>query len=306
METRVFYMKNKNTMSTDADAAAVADAMESGRNAFTTSAVTNPIVFTKSPPGNFWKGQSDVQIRNGYSSRGSLVADSLSTILPTYQEYKFTKKISLAKFISQTLNYVVAQLFITAVITVITYEYKDLVNNYIQIHSGIIWIPIILSFTTLIMLYCSSNLLLKKTMFWLFTLSCGSLVAVSTIQYAPEVIMSALITLFLIIVIVNIYAYHTAINEKDLSFMGPSLIGCLFIIIIMNIINIFIKITLLEIVISALSVILFTVLLLYDLNRLYTGVEAEDDILMQPILAAINIYLDIINIFLNLLRIFNK
>jgi FtsH-binding integral membrane protein len=275
------------------------ETMEGGR-----ASMINPTNFEKSPPGRFWKGQG-AKVDTGVDP-GGIVPNVYPPpkLCEGYQEYNFTSKISLATFVHQTLNYVIAQLFMTVSITGLAYGYKDSVNNYIQNHSGILWIPMIMSFITLIMLYCSSDIFMKKTMFWLFTLACSSLVAVSTIQYAPMVIMNALITLFLIVILVNVYAYYTAKNDKDFSFMGPSLFGCLGIIIIMNIINIFLKITFLGMVIGVLSVIVFTAMLLYDLNRLYIGVDQGDDILAQPILAAINIYLDIINIFLNLLRLF--
>lgn len=263
----------------------------------------NPVTtFNKSPPGNFWKGQNG--INRSSSSDGGLGVPNLYPPGDSYQEYQFPKKISLPLFINKTLNYVIAQLFVTFMTTFFAYIHKESVNNYIQTHSGILWIPIILSFVTLLMMYCSRDKYLKKTMFCLFTLSISAMVAASTIQYSPKVIMNACATLFLTIVGVNMYAKYTAKKEQDLSFMGPTLFGCLSIVIVMSIINIFIKTTFLKLIIAILSVIVFTALLLYDLNRLYMGADIDDDILAEPMVAAINIYLDIINIFLNLLSIF--
>ncbi len=272
----------------------------------------NPVtLFNKSPPGRFWKGQTNMSrslSRDGNEGVPNLYppAELIVGGGDGYQEYKFPKKISLPLFINKTLNYVIGQLFVTFLATFFAYLHKGSINNYLQTHAGILWVPIILSFVTLIMMYCSHDKFLKKTMFCLFTLSISAMVAVSTIQYSPKVIMNACATLFLTIVGVNMYAKYTAKKERDLSYMGPTLFGCLFIIIVMSIINIFIKTTFLKLIIAILSVIVFTALLLYDLNRLYMGADIDDDILAEPMVAAINIYLDIINIFLNLLRIFGS
>ena len=131
------------------------------------------------------------------------------------------------------------------------------------------------------------------------------MVATSTIQYSPHVILNALATLALTVTVVNIYAYRTARDGRDLTFMGPALFGGLFVIVVLNLIALLIAISFLQMCIAFLAVILFSALLLYDLNRLYSGAEREDEILAEPMLAAINIYLDIINIFLYLLQLCN-
>ena len=246
--------------------------------------------------GNFWKDPS----------KGEEKVPNLYPPPPDDgTQYNFPTKVSLAQFISQTLNYVTAQLFITTAITVLAYSYKTSVNNYLAQHPAVLWLPIILSFVTLVGLYCSGDAHLKRVMFWLFTLSCGAMVATSTIQYSPRVILNALATLALTVTFVNIYAYRTARDGKDLTFMGPALFGCLFVILVLSLIALLIPISFLQVCIAFLAVIVFSALLLYDLNRLYSGAEREDEILAEPMLAAINIYLDIINIFLYLLQLCN-
>ena len=70
----------------------------------------------------------------------------------------------------------------------------------------------------------------KKSMFCLFTLSCSAMVGVSA-QYAPEIILNATITLFVIVGFVNIYAYNTAKRGKDFTSLWPTLMGFLVMII---------------------------------------------------------------------------
>ena len=213
---------------------------------------------------------------------------------------------SLSYFIHKTLNYVFAQLCVTAAVTVAMYVNKTEINNYIASNAIVVWIPIILSFATLIGMFCYSSketIPIKKTLFCLFTLSCSVMVGISAIQYAPNVVLNATVALMAMVGFINMYAHQCANNGKDLSFMGPSLFGVLVIIITLGILNIFIHSSLLQLIISFISVIVFSLMLVYDLNRLYNGREQDDFIRPDPLISAINIYLDIINIFLAILQI---
>jgi len=252
----------------------------------------------KSPPNTFWERQQ-------------MYCNPMSQDLVTHNSpgiYTFSKldEQSISSFVNKTLNYVFAQLCVTAAVTAAMYVNKTAINNYIVAHSGVVWIPIILSFVTLGGMFCSSSPdenPIKKVLFCLFTISCSMMVGVSAIQYAPNVVLNATVTLLVMVGFINLYACHCANNGRDLSFMGPSLLGVLIIIITLSILNIFIHSSLLQLTIAGISVIIFSLLLVYDLNRLYNGCEKNDYLRPEPLMAAINIYLDIINIFLSLLQI---
>ena len=259
----------------------------------------------KSPENTFWKNQK--QLHNNPTSAATYPPNNFDG-LPTI--VKSAKKMSLPEFVHKTLNYVFAQICVTAAVTTIMYMHKTIINNYINQHYGIVWAPIIITFITLMVMFCCNSKEtegLKKSMFCLFTLSCSAMVGVSAMQYAPEIILNATITLFVIVGFVNIYAYNTAKRGKDFTSLGPTLVGFLVMIITLGIINIFVKSSLMQLCIAAVSVIIFTALLLYDLNRLYIGSDYNEyNEQPDPLLSAINIYLDILNIFLNLLQIFGN
>ena len=260
---------------------------------------------SKSPENTFWKNQK--QLYNNPTSAATYPPNNFDGLPTTVTA---AKKMSLPEFVHKTLNYVFAQICVTAAVTTIMYMHKTVINNYINQHYGIVWAPIIITFITLMVMFCCNSKEtegLKKSMFSLFTLSCSAMVGVSAMQYAPEIILNATITLFVIVGFVNIYAYSTAKSGKDFTSMGPTLMGFLVMIITLGIINIFVKSSLLQLCIAAVSVIIFTALLLYDLNRLYNGSDYNEyNEQPDPLLSAINIYLDILNIFLNLLQIFGN
>jgi FtsH-binding integral membrane protein len=102
----------------------------------------------------------------------------------------------------------------------------------------------------------------------------------------------------------SLYGYTT---KKDLSNMGSFMMMGLFGIIIASIINIFLKSSGMEFMISLLGVIIFTGLTAYDVQKLkesydYVGV-VSDSKEKVAIIGALNLYMDFINLFIMLLRL---
>ena len=89
-------------------------------------------------------------------------------------------------------------------------------------------------------------------------------------------------------------------TKRDLSNLGGFLFGGLVIVIVASLVGLFIQAPLLWTVISAVSAILFTAFLVYDLNRVARIQGASEG---QAILLAVSVYLDIYNLFLDLLTL---
>jgi len=95
----------------------------------------------------------------------------------------------------------------------------------------------------------------------------------------------------------GIVGYST---KRDLSNLGGFLFGALVIVIVASLVGLFIQAPLLWTVISAVSAILFTAFLVYDLNRVARIQGATEG---QAIILAVSVYLDIYNLFLDLLTL---
>lgn len=89
-------------------------------------------------------------------------------------------------------------------------------------------------------------------------------------------------------------------TKRDLSNLGGFLFGALVIVIVASLVGLFIQAPLLWTVISAVSAILFTAFLVYDLNRVARIQGATEG---QAIMLAVSVYLDIYNLFLDLLTL---
>ncbi|NXJ54271.1 LFG4 protein, partial [Spizaetus tyrannus] len=97
---------------------------------------------------------------------------------------------------------------------------------------------------------------------------------------------------------------YTLQSKRDFSKFGAGLFACLWILIFSGFLRLFFYSETMELVFAAAGALLFCGFIIYDTHLLMHKLSPE-----EYILAAINLYLDIINLFLHLLRLleaFNK
>jgi FtsH-binding integral membrane protein len=99
----------------------------------------------------------------------------------------------------------------------------------------------------------------------------------------------------------SIYGYFT---KKDLTSIGSFMFVGLIAIVIASIVNIFIGSTVLQMVISALAIVIFMGLTAYDTQNIRQIVSRDSDTGREEVLGALSLYLNFINLFLSLLQLF--
>jgi FtsH-binding integral membrane protein len=99
----------------------------------------------------------------------------------------------------------------------------------------------------------------------------------------------------------SLYGYFT---KKDLTSVGSFMFVGLIAIVIASIVNIFIGSTVLQMVISAVAIIIFLGLTAYDTQTIRQIVSQDSDTGREEVLGALSLYLDFINLFLSLLQLF--
>ena len=118
--------------------------------------------------------------------------------------------------------------------------------------------------------------------------------------YTMGSIVSAFMGAGVLFGVMSGYGYFT---KKDLSGVGQFMIIGLIAIIIASIINIFIGSTVMQMVISALAIIIFLGLTAYDTQRIRELVS-YDNTGREEVIGALTLYMDFINLFINLLQLF--
>ena len=114
-------------------------------------------------------------------------------------------------------------------------------------------------------------------------------------------IVSAFMGAAILFGVMSFYGYFT---KRSLDSMGKFMFVGLIAIIIASIVNIFIGSTVMQMVISALAIIIFLGLTAYDTQKIREAVSVDGDTGRQEVLGALTLYMDFINLFINLLQLF--
>ena len=113
-------------------------------------------------------------------------------------------------------------------------------------------------------------------------------------------IVSAFMGAAILFGVMSGYGYFT---KQSLDSMGKFMIVGLIAICIASIVNIFIGSTVMQMVISALAIIIFLGLTAYDTQKIREEVSVNTSDVVE-ITGALTLYMDFINLFLNLLQLF--
>jgi len=113
-------------------------------------------------------------------------------------------------------------------------------------------------------------------------------------------IVSAFMGAAILFAVMSGYGYFT---KRSLDSMGKFMFIGLIAIIIASIVNIFIGSSVMQMVISALAIIIFLGLTAYDTQKIREEVSYDNDGVAE-VRGALTLYMDFINLFLNLLNLF--
>ena len=149
---------------------------------------------------------------------------------------------------------------------------------------------------------------LARILFFAYSLVNGITLTVIGFIYTPQIIFYAFMVTLTIFVVTAIYGYTT---QEDLSSYRRFFIIALISLIVLSIFNVFMKVGMLEWVITIAGVVIFTGLIAYDVNRIkaisYQLVDGDNEAMEKmSVIGALNLYLDFINLFIYILRIFGR
>jgi FtsH-binding integral membrane protein len=114
-------------------------------------------------------------------------------------------------------------------------------------------------------------------------------------------IVSAFMGAAILFAVMSGYGYFT---KQSLDSMGKFMFVGLIAIIIASIVNIFIGSTVMQMVISAMAIIIFLGLTAYDTQKIREAVSLGGDTGREEVIGALTLYMDFINLFINLLQLF--
>ncbi len=166
----------------------------------------------------------------------------------------------------------------------------------------VIFAPLVAIFGVTILLNASPTKSMAQLCLHGFAALMGLSFATIFVIYNMGSIVSAFMGGAILFGVMSGYGYFT---KKDLSGLGSLLFVGLIAIIIASIVNIFIGSTVMQMVISAIAILIFLGLTAYDTQQIREEVSMENDGIAE-IRGALTLYLDFINLFLNLLQLFGE
>lgn len=164
----------------------------------------------------------------------------------------------------------------------------------------------VLAFSALVYTANSSVL---KLIFLIYSALSGLTFSVIGLRYAPDVIGSAFLGTLSIFVVLAIYGYFT---KENLTRFVPLLTAGIIAMVLVSVVNMFLGNSAIDLFVSVLGVIIFTIYIAVDVNRIRNNIIAcavheDSDILNKiEIVGALELYLDFVNLFLSILRILGR
>ena len=149
---------------------------------------------------------------------------------------------------------------------------------------------------------------LARILFFAYSLVNGITLTVIGLIYAPQIIFYSFMITLTIFIVTAIYGYTT---QEDLSSYRRFFKIALISLILLSVFNVFMRVGMLEWVITIAGVVIFTGLIAYDVNRIkaisYQLVDGDNEAMEKmSVIGALNLYLDFINLFIYILRIFGR
>jgi FtsH-binding integral membrane protein len=141
-----------------------------------------------------------------------------------------------------------------------------------------------------------------RAMFWVYAVLMGLSLSTIFLVYTSGSIAQTFFATSAAFVSLSLWGYTT---KKDLSAFGTFLIMGVVGLIIAMIINLFMQSSTMDLVISALGVLIFAGLTAYDTQKIksiYFSVAGTELVGKAVVMGALTLYLDFINLFLFLLR----
>lgn len=206
-------------------------------------------------------------------------------------------------FIRKTYSIVSLQMLITTAITA-TVIFVDDVKHFFYANVWVLYVLMAATFVIMLVLACCESVArsypINMILLAVFTV-CESFIvgAISSVYDTTTVLIAVGITAVVVLGI-TIFAFQTKI---DFTGMGIYLFVASLVLLVFGIFAIFIRTKIMQIVYAALGALLFSFYLVFDTQMMLGGKHKYSISPEDYIMAALNLYIDIINLFLMILRL---
>ncbi|XP_014677966.1 PREDICTED: protein lifeguard 4-like [Priapulus caudatus] len=200
-------------------------------------------------------------------------------------------------FLRKVYGILTAQLLLTTLVGTI-FILTPAVREFVQSNQWLLMLSLFASMGLVIAMYVKRmETPINYILLLVFTLVESYVVGTIVTFYDQMMVLQAFGLTFAVVAGLTVYTLQ---SKRDLTSWGAGLFSVLWILILAGFMQFFLQSDVLELLLSAGGAIVFSLFIVYDLSMLMHKLSPE-----EYIIAAINLYLDIINLFLYILRLLN-
>lgn len=225
--------------------------------------------------------------------------------------YSSVSPQALANTVSSTMKRVYLKMTLGLVVTAFVALFCSSNSSYISFYITNRWFSFVLIIAEFALLFLINGSIkrisdsMATALFYLFAAVNGAMLSTIFLAYSATAITKTFFITAGTFGAMSVYGYFT---PNDLSRMGSYLIMALFGLIIASLVNIFLKSSTLDWIVSIAGVIIFIGLTAWDTQQIKTMAQQAPSTAISRLatIGALSLYLDFLNLFLFLLRIFGN
>lgn len=206
-------------------------------------------------------------------------------------------------FIRKVYSIISFQMLIT-VAFVATFSLVDSVAGYFRTNIWFLYLFMIATFVIMIVLACcesvSRSFPLNMILLFVFTICESFLLGAISSTYQTSSVLIAVGITAVVVVAITIFAFQTKI---DFTGMGIYLFVAVLLLFLFGLIAAFVRTKMMNIIYGALGAGIFSMYLIFDTQLMLGGKHKYSISPEDYIMAALNLYVDIVNLFLMILRL---
>jgi uncharacterized protein len=214
---------------------------------------------------------------------------------------------ALRAYMLRVYNYMGSGLALSAIVALLVSQSPALMQTLFG--SGLAYVVMLAPLGLLLVMSFGANKLSAgavQGLYWAFTATMGVSISTIFLVYTGTSVLRIFFITAAMFGAMSLWGYTT---KRDLTGMGTFLFMGVIGLIIASVVNIFIGSTVLQMAVSAITVLVFTGLTAYDTQRIksefYEGSPA-DVLTKQAVFGAVALYVNFLNIFMALLSLFGQ
>ncbi|HLT77043.1 MAG TPA: Bax inhibitor-1/YccA family protein [Ferrovibrio sp.] len=214
---------------------------------------------------------------------------------------------ALRAYMLRVYNYMGSGLALSAIVALLVAQSPALMQTLFG--SGLAFVVMLAPLGILLAMSFGANRMSAGTvqvLYWAFTATMGLSISTIFLVYTGESILRIFFITAAMFGAMSLWGYTT---KRDLTGMGAFLFMGVIGLIIASVVNIFLGSTVLQMAVSAITVLVFTGLTAYDTQRIksefYEGTPS-DVLTKQAVFGAVALYVNFLNIFMALLSLFGQ